>query len=118
MTDNTAPRTAGSETAGKVLSALHGFLVGMFGLAYAFIVWNAIFYLTQMAQAGISGYGWVVLLLPAIVPMIVFIVALALSRRRSIGVFVLVMLAGLALSAVFWLDTLSYALRNGASLLN
>lgn len=118
MSDSTAPRAAGNGTGAKMLSALHGFLVGIFGLAYAFIVWNAIFYLTQMAQAGISGYGWVVLILPAVVPMIVFVVALGLTRRRSIGAFVLVMLAGLALSAVFWLDTLSYALRNGASLLN
>lgn len=102
----------------KLGSVLQGFFTGIAGLAYAFIVWNATFYLIQMAQAGISGYGWAVLLMPVIVPMIVFVVVLALTRRRTIGVFVVAMLAGLGLSAVFWLDTLSYALRNGASLLS
>lgn len=111
----TTGATSGTPT--KMASLLHGFLTGIFGLAYAFIVWNAIFYVIQMAQAGISGYGWVVLLLPAIIPMIVFVVALALTRGRSLGTFSVVMLAGLGLSAVFWLDTLSYAIRNGASLL-
>lgn len=112
MTDTTSSR-------GEVVtSVLRGFCTGILGLAYAFIVWNATFYLIEMAQAGLSGYGWVVLLLPVILPMIVFTVALALSRRQSFGLFMLVMFAGLGLSAVFWLDTLSYALRNGASLLS
>lgn len=111
MTDTTPSRAAIAS------SLIRGFLTGLFGLAYAFIVWNATFYVIQMAQAGLSGYGWVVLLMPVIVPMIVFVVALALTRRRSLGILVLVMFAGLGLSAVFWLDTLSYALRNGASLL-
>ncbi|MEJ1087731.1 hypothetical protein WDU99_05320 [Microbacterium sp. Mu-80] len=115
MTDSTASR---AESGSRLVAALHGFLVGIFGLAYAFLVWNAVFYLIEMAQAGLGTYGWVVLLLPVFVPMIVFVIALALSRRTSIGVFALVMLAGLGLSAVFWLDTLSYALRNGASLLS
>lgn len=96
---------------------LRGILTGLLGLAYAFIVWTAVFYLMQMAQVGISGYGWLVLLLPAVVPLIVFAAGFALSRRRGLGAFTVTMLAGLALSAVFWLDTLSYAIRNGADLL-
>lgn len=115
MSEETTPQQAAP---GKLRSAMHGALVGLFGMTYAFLVWTAIFYLTQMAQAGLSGYGWAVLLLPALVPMVAFVIALALSRRRSLGAFTLVMLAGLGLSAVFWLDTLSYALRNGASLLS
>lgn len=97
--------------------ALRGVLTGILGLAYAFLVWNATFYLIEMAQAGISGYGWTVLLLPVIVPMIVFVIALLIARRQAVGGFVIVMLAGLGVSAVFWLDTLSFALRNGVSLL-
>jgi len=104
-------------TASRLVSALRGFVTGILGLAYAFVIWNATFYLIEMAQAGISGYGWTVLVMPVIVPMIVFTVALLLTRRRTLGVFIVVMLAGLGLSAVFWLDTLSFALRNGASLL-
>ena len=103
--------------ASRMVSMLRGFVTGILGLAYAFLIWNATFYLIEMAQAGISGYGWTVLLMPVIVPMIVFVVALLMTRRRTLGVFIVAMLAGLGLSAVFWLDTLSYALRNGSSLL-
>lgn len=112
-----AHHASAAPTASRFGSALRGFVTGLLGLAYAFLVWNATFYLIEMAQAGISGYGWTVLLMPVIVPMIVFVVALLLTRRRTLGVFVVAMLAGLGLSAVFWLDTLSFALRNGASLL-
>ncbi|MFJ4045029.1 hypothetical protein ACIPV2_04695 [Microbacterium sp. NPDC089987] len=112
----TSPTAA--PTASRLVSLVRGFATGILGLAYAFIIWNATFYLIEMAQAGISGYGWTVLVMPVIVPMIVFTVALMLTRRRALGVFIVVMLAGLGLSAVFWVDTLSYALRNGASLLS
>lgn len=98
-------------------SLLHGMLTGILGLGYAFIVWNAVFYLVEMAQLGITGYAWIVLLLPAIVPLIVFAVVFALTRRRTTIAFVITMLAGLGLSAVFWLDTLGYAIRNSAELL-
>lgn len=114
MSENTA---AAAPTASRLASLVRGFATGILGLAYAFVIWNATFYLIEMAQAGISGYGWTLLVMPVIVPMIVFTVALLLTRRRTVGVFIVVMLAGLGLSAVFWLDTLSFALRNGASLL-
>lgn len=114
MSENIAVAQSGPSRAASILL---GFFTGIMGLAYAFIIWTATFYLIQMAQVGISGYGWIVLLLPIIVPMIVFVVALTVARRRTLGVFIVVMLAGLGLSAVFWLDTLSYALRNGVALL-
>lgn len=116
MNDSTHSAAA-APTASRLASMMRGFVTGLVGLAYAFLVWNATFYLIEMAQAGISGYGWTVLLMPVIVPMIVFVVALLLTRRRTLGVFIVTMLAGLGVSAVFWLDTLSFALRNGASLL-
>jgi len=110
--------SAAASTASGLVSAVRWFATGILGLAYAFVIWNATFYLIEMAQAGISGYGWTLLVMPVIVPMIVFTVALLLTRRRPLGMFIVVMLAGLGLSAVFWLDTLSFALRNGASLLS
>jgi len=109
--------SAATLKASRTVGVVRGIVIGFLGLAYAFLIWNATFYLITMAQAGISGYGWAVLLMPVIVPMIVFTVALLMTRRRPLGTFILAMLAGLGLSAVFWLDTLSYALRNGASLL-
>jgi len=114
VTAQTSPQPAASSRLGSVVQ---GVLTGAMGAAYAFIVGAAVYYLIQMAQAGISVYGWFVLLLPVIVPMLIFVVALVVARRRTIGAFLFVMLAGLGVSAVFWLDTLSYALRNGASLL-
>ncbi|SJN33209.1 hypothetical protein FM104_08215 [Microbacterium esteraromaticum] len=110
--------SGGQQSPGRLRSFMHGLLTGFFGLAYAFVTWNAAFYLVQMAQLGISGYGWVVLLLPVIVPIIVFVIALALTRKRPLGAFIIVMLGGLGLSAVFWLNTLSYAIRNAESLLS
>ncbi|WP_309066951.1 hypothetical protein [Microbacterium sp.] len=97
---------------------VRGIVAGIGGLGYAFFVWNAIFYLVDMAEVGISGYGWAVLSLPVVFPMIVFAAAFAIGRRRSLGVYVVTLLAGLGLSAVFWLDTVSYAVRNAESLLS
>lgn len=97
---------------GAVTRVLRGVLTGIGGLAYAFIVWTAVFYAVQLSAGGMTGYGWFLLLLPAIVAVLIFVVALVLGRRRSIGVLVLVVLAGLALSAVFLLNTFSYVIRN------
>ncbi len=104
--------TSTPPASGRLLSALRGFLTGIGGLAYAFVIWTAVFYAVQLSGGGMTGYGWFLLLLPAIVAGGVFAVALVLSRRRTIGVFVLVMLAGLGLSAVFLLNTFSYVIRN------
>lgn len=97
---------------GRLASALRGFLTGIGGLAYAFVIWTAVFYAIQLSAGGMTGYGWLLLLLPAVVAVAVFAVALVLSRRREVGVFILVMLAGLGLSAVFLLNTFSYVIRN------
>ncbi len=99
-------------TPGRLDSALRGFLTGIGGLAHAFVIWTAVFYAIQLSAGGMTGYGWFLLLLPAVVAGGVFAVALVLSRRRTIGVFLLVMLAGLGLSAVFLLNTFSYVIRN------
>jgi hypothetical protein len=101
---------------GRVRSALRGFLTGLGGLAYAFVIWTAIFYAVQLSVGGMSGYGWVVLLLPAVVTAAVFAVVLVLTRRRSTWALVLMLLAGLGLSAVFLLNTFSYVIRNLAAL--
>ncbi|MCG1037841.1 hypothetical protein, partial [Polaribacter sargassicola] len=87
----------GMQGSGRVRSALRGFLTGLGGLAYAFVIWTAVFYAIQLSVGGMSGYGWVVLLLPAAVTAVVFSVVLVITRRRSIGALVLVLLAGLGL---------------------
>lgn len=107
-----ASTQAVSGASARLLRALRGFVTGLGGLAYAFVVWTAVFYAIQLSAGGMTGSGWVLLLLPAIVSAAIFAIAFALSRRRTVGVFALVLLAGLGLSAVFLLNTFSYVLRN------
>lgn len=94
-------------------SALRGFITGIAGLAYAYLVWNAVAYLITMAQVGLSGYGWFVLLFAAVFPGLVFAAALLLGRKRTLFPLVLVLVTGVGLSAVFWLDVLSSSLQGG-----
>lgn len=101
---------------GRLSRVLRAAVTGVGGLAYAFIIWTAVFYAIQITAGGMSGYGWFILLLPAIVAAVVFVVVLVLLRRRGLGAFALAMLAGLGLSAVFLLDTFSYVIRNLAAL--
>lgn len=92
---------------------------GVFGLFYAYAVWNAIDFLAAQASGplGLNAYGWFVLLLAALFPLIAFGVAFALGWRRSWWELALVLLAGLGLVAVFWLNVVAYSAAYGASLL-
>lgn len=116
MNEQISAEGAAPSASGRLRSALRGFLTGVCGLAYAFVIWTAIFYAIQLSAGGMTAGGWAVLLLPVAVTAGVFVVGLVLSRRRSQGAFLLVMLAGLGLSAVFLLNTFSYVLRNLAAL--
>jgi hypothetical protein len=95
-------------------------IAGAFGLFYAYAVWNAVAFLVQQAGGvlGLNALGWFVLLFAAVFPILAFAGAFALGWRRSAWQFALIMLSGLALTAVFWLDVVAYATVAGASLLN
>ena len=67
------------KTPGRLASALRGFLTGIGGLAYAFIIWTAVFYAIQLSTGGMTGYGWFLLLLPAIVAAAIFAIVLVLE---------------------------------------
>ncbi|WP_191905771.1 bacitracin resistance protein [Microbacterium caowuchunii] len=86
-------------------------IAGGFGLFYAYAVWTALAFLLQQANGveGLTGFGWFVLLLPVVFPLIAYGGAFALGWRRRAIPFSLVMLSGLALVAVFWLNVLAYA---------
>lgn len=95
-------------------------IAGAFGLLYAYAVWNAIAMLIDQASGrfGLNALGWGVLLSAAVFPIFVFVGAVALGRRRSASRLALLLLVGLALVAVFWLNVVAYALSpNGGSLL-
>lgn len=90
-----------------------------FGLFYAYAVWNALAFLVQQATGplGLNGYGWFVLVLAVVFPIFAFAAAFAVSWRRTWAEFALVLLTGLAVVAVFWLDVVAYAAVSGAALL-
>ncbi|MGB4779318.1 bacitracin resistance protein [Microbacterium sp.] len=94
-------------------------IAGLFGLFYAYAVWNAVDFLVAQASGTLSlnGYGWFVLLLAVAFPVLAFGVAFAVGWRRPWWEFALVMLTGLAVVAVFWLDIVAYSAVAGASML-
>ncbi|GAA3916550.1 hypothetical protein [Microbacterium invictum] len=110
-TDTIAPRAMPTWLAATI--------AGGFGLFYAYAVWNALAFLIAQAGGtlGLNGLGWTLLVFAALFPILVFAGALALGLRRSAGQFSLLLLAGLGLVAVFWLNVLAYSVAGGASLL-
>lgn len=94
-------------------------IAGGFGLFYAYVVWNAITLLVAQATGplGLNGIGWAVLIAAAAFPILVFAGGFALGWRRRAAPFAAILLCGLALVAVFWLNVLAYAYTAGADLL-
>jgi hypothetical protein len=85
-------------------------LLGLTGLLYAYAIWNAVAYMIPLIGLAIGTTGWVALILAIVMPAVVYAVALGLTRRRRLGTVALVLLAGLGLVAVFWLDVVGYTL--------
>jgi hypothetical protein len=94
-------------------------IAGGFGLFYAYAVWNALGNLVQASQlpTGLNALGWFIWIFATVFPILVFAAAFAIGYRRPPHHFLLVMLTGLALTAVFWLDVVAYTTLNTASLL-
>ena len=88
-------------------------LLGVFGLLYAYAVWNAIAYMIPLVGLAVDATTWVALILAIVMPVIVYALAIALTRRRGLGVVALVLFAGLGVVAVFWLDVVGYTLSGG-----
>lgn len=86
-------------------------VLGVTGLFYAYAIWNAIAYLIPLAPLGPSAMTWVALILAAVLPALVYAIAIAITRRRNIGVLAIVLLAGLGVVAVFWLDVVGYSIK-------
>ena len=94
-------------------------IAGGFGLFYAYAVWNALGNLIQATQlpTGLNALGWFIWLFATVFPILAFAAAFAIGYRRPARHFLLVMLTGLALTAVFWLNVVAYTTLNTASLL-
>lgn len=91
-------------------------IVGLAGLFYAYAVWNAVAHLVSVAQYGLNTYGWFVLIFSVLFPILVFAAAFALGRRRGAVELAIVMLAGLGLVAVFWINVVALSALSFSSL--
>ncbi len=95
-------------------------IAGLFGLFYAYVVWSAVALLIQQVNGplGLNGLGWFVYVLPIVFPLVAFGIAFAVGARRRAGELAIALLAGLTVSAAFWLaivgyGTTSYGLYGG-----
>ena len=98
-------------------------IAGLLGLFYAYAVWNAIGNLVAtlgvFAEAGLTlnALGWFIWIFAALFPLLVWGGAFAIGYRRAPHELFLVMITGLALVAVFWLNVVAYTTLNSASFL-
>lgn len=80
-------------------------VAAVFGLFYAYGVWAAVgnmialpgFY--DLAGFGSENVPWWLLWIGVLIPVVVFVVAFVIGRRRNVGVKALVFLVGLAVAA-------------------
>lgn len=85
-------------------------IAGVFGLFYAYAVWAGVSYLVVMAQTAsavggaLTPVSWIAMIMTIVVPIGTFVVAVLLGRRREAWKLILLLLVGLALTAVFWLN--------------
>lgn len=113
------PATPDATARSTMPTGLLATVAGAFGLFYAYAVWNAVAFLIAQLQGplGLNGYGWFVLLLAVLFPIVAFALAFVVGRRRRWWEFALVLLAGLGLVAVFWLNVVAYSAVFGANML-
>jgi hypothetical protein len=117
------PAAAPAARKGKTPTWLVATIAGVVGLFYAYAVWNAIGNLVATLQvfagAGLTlnALGWFIWIFAAVFPLIVWGAAFAIGYRRAPHELLLVMLTGLALVAVFWLNVVAYTTLNSASFL-
>lgn len=96
---------------------------GVFGVLYAYAVWNAIGNLVQSVQVAgtvgmtLNALGWFLWIFAAIFPILVWAGAFTIGYKRRVYEYALIMLVGLTLVAVFWLNVVSYVALNTSDLL-
>lgn len=114
MTDEAVPEgtDAGAHRTPRWIIAT---IAGFFALLYAFAVWNGVGQLIAQVQylgaleSSLSVTGWIVWLLTIVLPIVIYAVVFSLGRRAGAGRLALLLFAGLAIVAVFWLDVLAYS---------
>lgn len=106
---------------GKTPTWLVAVISGLVGLLYAYAVWNAlgnlVVTLEIFGDAGVTlnALGWFIWIFAAVFPLVVWGGAFAIGHRRAPHELFLVMLTGLAVVAVFWLNVVAYTTLNSAA---
>jgi hypothetical protein len=79
-------------------------LAVVFGLFYAYDVWEVVESLVQILSLGLSftPLGWVIMVVAMLAPLVLFAFAFAIGRSRSIPIAVLAYLTGLAVSGALF----------------
>lgn len=95
----------------------HALGLGVAGLLFAYAIWNAVSYLVSFAQIGMNSYGWFILILNVVLPVLIYAIAFVLGRRRSSLEAAALLLAGLGLVAVFSMNVIANASVSVASFL-
>ena len=101
---------------------LVGTVAGLFGLFYAYAVWTGVQYLVSTlqelsAQSAATGVdfaltplAWIALIAAIAVPVASFAVAMVMGRGKPVWKLALLLLAGLAVTSVFWLDVQAFTM--------
>ncbi|KQM83166.1 hypothetical protein [Agromyces sp. Leaf222] len=81
-------------------------LAVLFGLFYAYDVWEVVESIVQLLGLGLSfsGAGWAVMIAALVAPLACFAAAFALGRRRGVLGRIALYFTGLAVSAVLFLS--------------
>jgi hypothetical protein len=79
-------------------------LAVLFGLFYAYDVWEVVESLVQLLSLGLTftPIGWAIMVVAGLAPLALFAAAFAIGRGRSIPVLVLAYVAGLAASGALF----------------
>lgn len=115
MTGTASPKTAAP-------AWLVATVAGAFGLFYAYAVWAGVQYLIVTLQeisrqqeilgadVALTPLAWIALVMAILVPIAAFAVAMVLGRAKAVWKLALLLLAGLALTSVFWLDVQAFTM--------
>lgn len=99
---------------------LVGVIAGFFGLFYAYAVWTGVQYLVTTLQElsvnsqltgvdlSLAPLAWAALIMAIAVPVAAFAIAMVMGRGKAIWKLALLLLVGLAVTSVFWLDVQAF----------
>ncbi len=100
---NSSPDAAKGPPSATALNGLRVAVLVIFGLLYAYFLWQAIGNavvlprFVELSGGTLNGTGWVVLVLNILAAPLCYLAAMLVAARRSTGMLVLLLAAGLCL---------------------